>query len=421
MNQFCTRRMPGILSLCLLLAVTALLLFSPKPATAQSLISGDLAGTITDSSGAAIVGATITATNTGTGAVKTVTTGAAGDYRIGLLQPGNYTVSVSAPNFQTTQSSAAVAGRETAEVNISLILAKGTTPVQVLGSTVPLLQPENSDISTTITEEQVQNLPNPGGDITYFIQLTQGVVMNTQMHYGNSSAFGLPATSNNFTVNGAEDNDPFLNLNNSGPSNLLLGSNDVGEVNIVANAYSAQYGALGGVQENITTRSGSNSFHGDAVYYWANSDMEANDWFNKNTGAPEPYANANQWGLAGGGPIVKDKTFFFANYEGLRFATSRVDATFLPTAAYESSPGTYGAATVAGNAAYVINNPSVLGNDGNCDNNSSFLYYNGNGSECAFYKKAFALYAGAPRAASAQPFGLTGGGANGPGGTKHRN
>jgi hypothetical protein len=190
MSQFCTRRMPGILSLCLLFAVTALLLFSSTPASAQSLISGDLAGTITDSSGAAIVGATITATNTGTGAVKTVTTGAAGDYRIGLLQPGTYTVSVSAPNFQTTQSSAAVAVGQTAEVNISLNLAKGTTTVQVLGSTVPLLQPENSDISTTITEEQVQNLPNPGGDITYFIQLTQGVVMNTQMHYGNSSAFG---------------------------------------------------------------------------------------------------------------------------------------------------------------------------------------------------------------------------------------
>jgi len=292
--------------LMLILGIPCLLMV-PRAAFAQSLISGDLGGTVTDSSGAALPGATVTVTSANTGLVKTVTTGAAGDYRIGLLPPGPYKVSVSAPNFQTTEEQTAVAIGQTVEVNIALAVAKGTTTVQVLGTTVPLLQTENSDISTTITAEQVQNLPNPGGDITYYIQLTQGVVMNTQMHYGNSSAFGLPATSNNFTVNGAEDNDPFLNLNNSGPSNLLLGSNDVGEVNIVANAYSSQYGALGGVQENITTRSGTNSFHGDAVYYWANSDLEANDWFNDNQNLPKQYANANQWGLGGGGPIVKDK------------------------------------------------------------------------------------------------------------------
>jgi hypothetical protein len=399
--------------LCTLLLVLGIpfLLTIPQPAAAQSLISGDIAGSVTDPSGAAIQGATVTATNTGTGLVKTVQTGSAGDYKIGLLPVGQYTVSIAAPNFQTVQQTVSVTIGQTATMNAALQVAKGATTVEVLGQSVPLLQPENSDISTTLTEEQVQNLPNPGGDITYFIQLTQGVVMNTQMHYGNSSAFGLPATSNNFTVNGAEDNDPFLNLNNSGPSNLLLGSNDVGEVNIVANAYSAQYGALGGVQENITTRSGTNSFHGDAQYYWANSDLEANDWFNDNTGAPKPFANANQWGIGGGGPIVKDKTFFFVNYEGLRFVTSPVVPTFLPTALYEMNPaGTYGTQTVSGVSSYVISNPSVLGNDGNCDNNSSFLFYNGNGSECNFYKSAFGLYNNAPRASSATAFGMTGSG-----------
>jgi hypothetical protein len=393
----------------LLISGITLLMSMPRIAAAQSLISGDIAGTVTDPSNAAIPGATVTATNNGTGLVKTVTTGAAGDYKIGLIPPGQYTVKIEASGFQAVQQVTGVAIGQTATVSVALQVAKGSTTVQVLGSTVPLLQTENSDISSTLTEEQVQNLPNPGGDITYYIQLTQGVVMNTQMHYGNSSAFGLPATSNNFTVNGAEDNDPFLNLNNSGPSNLLLGSNDVGEVNIVANAYSAQYGALGGVQENITTRSGTNQFHGDAAYYWANSDMEANDWFNDNTGAPKPYANANQWGLGGGGPIVKDKTFFFANYEGMRFVTSPVDATFLPSAAYESYAGATTAVGVngAGGAETTITNPSVLGNDGNCDNNTSSLYANGNGGECAFYQKIFALYNGAPRASSAAAFGAS--------------
>jgi hypothetical protein len=424
--------------LCTLLLVLGIpcLLTIPRPAAAQSLISGDIAGTVTDPSGAAIQGATITATNTGTGLVKTVTTGGAGDYKIGLLPVGSYTVNIAAPNFQTVQQTVNVVVGQTVSVTVSLQVAKGATTVEVLGQTVPLLQPENSDISTTLTEEQVQNLPNPGGDITYFIQLTQGVVMNTQMHYGNSSAFGLPATSNNFTVNGAEDNDPFLNLNNSGPSNLLLGSNDVGEVNIVANAYSAQYGALGGVQENITTRSGTNSFHGDAQYFWANSDLEANDWFNDNTGAPKPYANANQWGVGGGGPIVKDKTFFFANYEGLRFVTSPVVPTFLPSALYQTNPnGNVSYQSIGGGGGIVpgfngirgmnshrmafrgsraatappgeeetVTNPSVLGADSNCDDDTSFLYANGNGGECNFYKAAFGLYNNAPRASSATGF-----------------
>ncbi|HEY6448609.1 MAG TPA: carboxypeptidase regulatory-like domain-containing protein [Acidobacteriaceae bacterium] len=426
-RRFCT---------LLLIAGVGLLLAGPQFAGAQSLISGDIAGTITDPSGAALPGATVTATNTGTGLVKTVTTGAAGDYKIGLLQVGTYTVTVSAPNFQSAQQTVNVVVGQTATLSASLNVAKGTTTVQVLGQVVPLLQTENSDISSTLTEEQVQNLPNPGGDITYFIQLTQGVVMNTQMHYGNSSAFGLPATSNNFTVNGAEDNDPFLNLNNSGPSNLLLGSNDVGEVNIVANAYSAQYGALGGVQENITTRSGTNAFHGDAQYFWANSDLEANDWFLDNQGAPKPYANANQWGAGGGGPIKRDKTFFFVNYEGMRFVTSPVVPTTLPSAAYESNPngsvsyqaigggggvlrmGSTGVGGMRARPAFpppageeeIVTNPSVLGADGNCDNDTSWLYVNGNGSECAFYQKAFALYNNAPRAASATPSGQSSGG-----------
>ncbi|HEY3940361.1 MAG TPA: hypothetical protein VGL97_23240, partial [Bryobacteraceae bacterium] len=218
-----------------------------------------------------------------------------------------------------------------------------------------------------------------GGDITYYVNLTQGVVMNTQGGYGNSSAFGLPATSNNFTVNGAQDNDPFLNLNNSGPSNLLLGSNDIDQVNVVANAYSAQYGGLGAIQENIITRSGSNQFHGNATYYWTNSDLNANDWFNDNSGAAQPFANANQWGAAGGGPIIKDKAFFFVDYEGLRFVTSPADFVVIPSLGYQAS---------------------VLTN----------LATNGNAAEIPFYQKIFSLYNSAPGASTAKPFSTTPGG-----------
>lgn len=372
-----------------------------RHAAAQTQISGAIAGTITDPSGAAIPGAKITITDTGTGVTKTVKSGAAGDFSVGLLQPGQYTVQVAAPGFRTTQQSVAVAVGQAATVNIALAIAQGVQTVQVEGTAVPILQTENSNLSTTLTQQQVQNLPNPGGDITDYINMTAGVVENTNGMYGNSSAFGLPATSNNFTINGAEDDDPFLNLNNSGPSNLLLGSNDISEASIVANAYSAQYGALGGVQENIITRSGTNQFHGNATWYWTNSDLNANDWFNDSAGAPEPFANANQWGAAVGGPIKHDRAWFFVNYEGLRFVTSPVSTVFLPGMDYEqnsaSDAGTTGTATNKDGSTYsVVNDLSILGEDGACDNNTSTLYLNGEGSECAFYQHMFALYNGTP-------------------------
>lgn len=353
---------------------------------AQTTISGDIAGTVTDPSGAAVPNATVTVTNTGTGATTTLTTDAAGTYRAALLKPGDYTVTAAASGFQSGQKGTIVAVGQTATVNVTLQVAKGITTVQVQGTTIPLLQPENADLGTTISMQQVQNLPNPGGDITYYINLTQGVVMNTQGGYGSSSAFGLPATSNNFTVNGAQDNDPFLNLNNSGPSNLLLGQNDIEQVNVVANAYSAQYGGLGGVQENIITRSGTNHFHGNVNYFWTNSDLNANDWFNDNSGAAQPFANANQWGAAVGGPIVRDRAFFFVNYEGMRFVTSPADFVIIPSLSYESA--------VLAN----LNTPTL--SDGSA--NPGY-----NPAEVPFYQHIFSLYNGAPGAAAATPYNGT--------------
>ncbi len=419
MKQIVGRRI-GWISPLFVLGAMLLLLLSGSTLGAQTVISGDIAGTVTDPTGAVISNAAVKSVNLGTGEVKTVKTGSAGDFRIGFLPPGHYSVTISAHGFQSAEIKTAVQIGQTAALNISLNVAKGSTTVEVLGTAIPLLQPENSDISTTISEQQVQELPNPGEDLTYYINLTQGVVMNTQGGYGNSEAFGLPATSNNFTINGAEDNDPFLNLNNSGPSNLLLGQDDVAEVSVVANAYSAQYGVLGGIQENITTRSGTNEFHGNVNYFWTNAFINANDFFNDQSGAPEPYANANQWAAAAGGPIKKNKLFFFFNYEGLDFETSPVDQTYIPTALYEQNPaGTVqanpippGSNAPAGSLGYTVTNPSVLGKDGACDDYTSSLYANGNGNECGFYNTMFKLWAGAPRASTAtasgvQPAGTT--------------
>jgi hypothetical protein len=352
------------------------LVVSPNVLSAQTTTSGDIAGTVQDSSGAVIPGADVKAMNTGTGAIKETTTGSAGDYRISLLQPGSYTVTVTASGFRTTQTSLTLSVGQIASQSFKLSPAQNAQTVEVTAQEVPLLQRDTAEMSTTITLDQVQNLPNPGGDVTYPVNVTQGVVMNTQGGYGNSEAFGLPATSNNFTINGAEDNDPFLNLNNSGPSNLLLGSNDVDEINIVANAYGAQYGSLGGVQENILTRSGTNKFHGNVVYYWTNSDLNANQWFNDNTGTPESYSNANQGGAAIGGPIVRDKAFFFANYETLRFITSAPTQVIVPNAAYQAS---------------------VLAN----------LNSTGQSAQVPFYQQIFSIYNSAPGVSAATPYNGT--------------
>ena len=119
-------------------------------------------------------------------------------------------------------------------------------------------------------------------------------------------------------MTGMNENDPFLNLNNSGATNLLLGQNDVQEATVVNNGYSTQYGGLAGANVNYVTKSGTNNFHGNANYFWNGRTMNANNWFNNLNGVSRPFDNVNQWAAALGGPIIHDKTFFFVDYEGLR-------------------------------------------------------------------------------------------------------
>ena len=152
-----------------------------------------------------------------------------------------------------------------------------------------------------------------------------------------SPLYGLPATSNLFTLNGQNENDPFLNLNNSGATNLLLGNNDVREATVVTNGYSGQYGTLAGANVNYVTKSGSNSFHGNALYWWNGSALNANSFFNNQNGMPRPFDNANQWAASFGGPIKKGKTFFFIDTEGLRFVLPTSTNVRVPSPQFEAA------------------------------------------------------------------------------------
>jgi hypothetical protein len=351
----------------LVLALTAMLLVSFPAAQklqAQSIISGDIVGAVTDPSGAAVAGATVTVTSKATDATQTATTSSDGSFRVPLLKPGDYTVVVSAAGFEKASLPATVALGVLTRADVRLTLGSTSQTVEVTG-TATVLHTEAADLSTSFTLQQVQSLPNPGNDLTFVAQTAPGTVMNTQSGYGNFSAFGLPATSNTFTVNGGYENDPFLNVNNSGATNLLLGNNDVSDVSVISNAYNASFGGLGGAQINESTRAGSNKLHGNVGYWWNGRVLNANDFFNNQTDTPRPFDNVNQWAAAVGGPIRKDKTFFFVNYEGLRVVLPTRSTVYAPDASYE-------AATLAN-----------LANMGHTD-------------EIPAYNKIFALYNNAP-------------------------
>src|SRR5947209_16511619 len=144
----------------------------------------------------------------------------------------------------------------------------------------------------------------------------------------------MQSNSNLFTVNGNDENDPYLNLNNSGATNLLLGKNEVQEVSVVSNGYTGQYGRMAGAQVDYATTSGTNSWHGNAQYFFTSGSMNSNAWFNVQSGTPLPQENNNQWAAAIGGPIKKDKLFFFFDTEGLRYILGTAQQTTVPTAAF---------------------------------------------------------------------------------------
>jgi carboxypeptidase family protein len=320
--------------------VVTLFLFSlvcgPSRVDAQSVTSGDITGTVTDPSGAVVSNATVTLKSSTKGNTQVQTTGPRGAYRFSLLEPGSYTLSVVASGFRNTEMNAVVTVGQATTVNVVLALTGATETVDVT-TQAPLLQTDNADVSTNFDQTQVAQVPNPGNDLSYIAQTAPGVIQNTQGGNGNFSAYGLPATSNLFTVNGQDENDPFLNLNNSGATNLLLGNNDVQEATLVTNGYSGQYGRLAGANVNYVTKSGGDKFHGNALYWWNGDILNANSYFNNQNGAPRPFVNANQWAASIGGPIKKDKTFFFVDTEGLRFVLPTSQNVRIPSPQFEAA------------------------------------------------------------------------------------
>jgi hypothetical protein len=321
------------------LAVLLLTVVAVAPIlSGQSLVSGDITGTVADPSDAVLPGAKVTLKNTATDETRTTATNNAGAYRFAFVPPGNYVVSIRAAGFTTAEKAVISDIGRTTISDFKLRVGSGSESVEVQAATA-LVQSDSSDLSTSFGSELIQSLPNAGNDLTYIAQAAPGVNMNTGGGNGNFQAFGLPALSNLFTVNGENATNPYVNLDASGASNLMLGRNEVEEATVTTIGYSGQFGQQAGVQINYVTKSGTNQFHGNAAYWWTGRALDANGWFNNRTApkTPRPFANNNQWAGSLGGPIRKDKLFFFVDNEGIAYVVPSATAVFSPSPQFSSA------------------------------------------------------------------------------------
>ena len=300
-------------------------------ASAQTSTTGALSGTVTDPSGAVVPNATVTLSDRQGGTSVQMKTDAQGRFSFPLLRPSTYTVKAEAVGMSASEQTVPIQVGASPQITIAVTPAGGSQNVTVSAQTIPLTDTTSPSIITTFTQQQVQNLPAPGGDITTVAFTAPGVVPSTGSGYGNFSVDGLPGISNLYIINGFDEEDPFLNLNNSGSSNLTLGQAEIAEASVVVNGYSSHYGRQAGALVEYTTKSGSDQFHGQANYYYNGDALNANDWFRNYAGEGRERAVSNEWAANVGGPIIKDKVFFFTDYEGLRYVLPSAGQAVFPS------------------------------------------------------------------------------------------
>lgn len=312
------------------LPLSALFAFALPALFGQSLTTGGIAGTVKDQSGAAVPGAAVRLNDTDTGATQTATAKESGAYQFTLLQPGHYTVQATTTGLTSDLSQVTVQVGQTATLDLVAKVQSTRQVVEVTGAGTAV-QSENANLTTTFTSQQVLELPAAGGDLTNVAYTAPGIVLSTGMGYGNFSSHGLPGTSNLFTMNGDDYNDAYLNLNNSGASNLLLGQMEVSEAAVTQNGYSVQYGREAGAQVNFVTKGGTNQIHFDLLFNFNSDIMNANDFFSNSEGLPRPYSVSKQWGADIGGPAIKNKLFWYVDSEGLYYTLPSTGVVSYPS------------------------------------------------------------------------------------------
>jgi hypothetical protein len=306
----------------------------PRSVAAQA-VTGTIVGTVEDSTGAVVSGAKVTIENTDTSLRRTVTTDAAGEYTAPSLPTGTYLVTAEMAGFKTAALSGIELGvTQRVKIDITLDIGNMTESVTIEAST-PLLQTSTSELGTTVEEQQIQTLPLNGRNFVSLTRTVPGVLRGTpgsnidgagSLAWRASASFsanGQRARDNNYMLDGVDNNETWLQTVVIFPSVDALD-----EFKLQTSTYSAEFGrSLGGVV-NLQIKSGTNSYKGSVYEFHRNEAFDANNFFNNRAGRKKPDFQQNQFGGTIGGPIFKDRTFFFTDYQGHR---EQQGQTFLST------------------------------------------------------------------------------------------
>jgi hypothetical protein len=328
------------------------------PLSAQTF-RGTILGTVSDPQGAVVPGAKVTVHNIDTGLERKTETSADGTYSIPELPVGTYTVTVTQSGFQTAvTSNVAVDVAAQKRVDVTFRTGQVSEQVEVSGETLPQVETTNDTLGGILTQETVKDLPINGRDYTKLIYLNPGVagspdqITDSPGSFGEFSMNGARGRANNFLLDGTDMNDGYRNnpaINEAGvfatPATILP-IDAVSEMNVLSN-FEPEYGRNGGAIVNIVTKSGTNALHGSLFEYFRNDALDARNYFDVTSAPKAPFHN-NQFGGSLGGPIKKDKTFFFLDYEGQRENVGVISLACVPTLAFIQSATATASASPSG-------------------------------------------------------------------------
>jgi len=324
------------------LSALALVIATCLPAFAQT-ITGSITGTVTDPTGAVVAGAKVTATNVLTGVATATVTNPNGIYSLHFLQIGQYKVTVESASFSPQNTSVfSLEVDQEARVNVALKVG-GTNSNVIVTDTAPILNTENASTGDTITAAAATELPLQSRNFSSLTLLVAGAIspnpqaldnVGRSAYNGGFDVNGNREQSNNYTLDGADINEAIDNYIGYSPNVDALG-----EVRIITGNSTAEYGNANGGQVVMVTKSGTNQFHGNAFFFGENQNLNANTWAAKLTGAPRAPFNRAMFGGTLGGPIFKDKLFFFVDYQGARQHFSTVENRTVVSAADRTLPG----------------------------------------------------------------------------------
>lgn len=383
---------------CAIVAITS--------AFAQTAVTGKIVGTILDPSGAAVTGAIVTVQSTGTNLSRQAVTDSNGMYTVPLIPPGNYSVTVSANGFKTgTAPSVAVAVTETATANMTLELGQANQTISV-ESSAEMVNTESATLGHVVGEKAVRDLPLTNRNYTQILALSPGVASAV------TNAATLGRATQEMNVNGGRIMDNSFQMDGSDVSTMqtarggdivsaagisIPNPDAIEEFKVQTGLYDASYGRGAGSSVNVVTKSGTNSFHGVLYEFLRNDKLNANDFFLNSTSQPRAKFRQNQFGGTVGGPVIKDKLFFFFAYQGTRqingLGSSSLSSAILPALTNDRSRealgrvfcgqrGAFGGAAVAcdgsninpvalsllnfklGNGQFIIPNPQVIQSNG---------------------------------------------------------